>query len=66
MSLTAKTVDHVNRDAQQLPLTEARLAELPVELGQFADVMERVRARVGFDDDPADFRRALAPSPAAR
>ena len=62
MPVTSKTVDAVNREAQRLPIEEKRLDELPVELGQFADVMERVRVRVDFDQDPSDFvrQRALA------
>jgi hypothetical protein len=62
MSVTSKTVDAVNREAQRLPIEAKRLDELPVELGQFADVMERVCARVGFDQDPSDFVRERAPA----
>ena len=61
MPVTSKTVDAVNREAQRLPIEEKRLDELPVELGQFADVMERVRVRVDFDQDPSDFVRQRAP-----
>ena len=62
MPVTSKTVDAVNREAQRLPIEAKRLDELPVELDQFADVMERVRERVGFDQDPSDFVRERAPS----
>jgi hypothetical protein len=62
MALTNKTVDSVNRETQGLPIAAQRLDELPVELGQFAAVMERVRRRVGFDQDPSDFVRARTPA----
>jgi len=64
MPVTSKTVDAVNREAQRLPIEATRLEELPVELGQFSDVMERVRDRVGFDQDPSDFVRERAPAAA--
>ncbi len=43
----------------RLDLTEARMAELPIELGQLRAAAEAVRGRVTFDSDPADFRAAL-------
>jgi len=64
MSVTSKTVDAVNRETQLLPIAAERLNELPVELSQFAGVIERVRDRVGFDQDPADFVRARTPAAA--
>ncbi len=36
-------------------ISPVRRKELPVELEQFGDVMRRVRPRVTFDSDPADF-----------
>jgi hypothetical protein len=66
MALTSKTVEAINQDAQGLPIAAQRVAELPVELGQFAAAIERVRGRVGFDQDPADFARARGPAKPAR
>jgi hypothetical protein len=59
MTVTSKTVEEINQAVQRLPVTPTRIAELPVELGQFADVMARGRHRLAFDQDPSDFRRAL-------
>lgn len=58
MAMTKETIEAINQAAQRLPVTPARLAELPVELGQFADVMARVRHRLQFDQDPSAFAHA--------
>jgi len=62
MPITSKTIEAINREAQRLPIAPTRVDELPVELAQFAAVMDRVRSRVGFDQDPADFIRARVPT----
>lgn len=54
MAMTSKTVAKINETVQHLQVSPERLAELPVELAQFADVIARVRHRVAFDQDPAD------------
>lgn len=54
-----KSLLAANAAGPALPLQAARAAELPVELAQFAETMRRVRHRVGFDQDPSDFRRNL-------
>jgi hypothetical protein len=59
MTITSKTVDEINQAAQRLPLKPERITELPVELGQFADVMARVRGRLAFDQDPSELLRGL-------
>ncbi|MBV8169030.1 MAG: hypothetical protein JO021_19705 [Alphaproteobacteria bacterium] len=59
MAITSKTVEEINQAAQRLPLKPVRVAELPVELGQFADVMARVRGRLTFDQDPSELLRGL-------
>ena len=62
MAFTRKTVESINQETQRLPISAKRLDELPVELDQFAAVTERVRRRVGFDQDPSDFVRERAPA----
>jgi hypothetical protein len=59
MTVTSKTVEEINQAVQRLALKPVRITELPVELGQFADVMARVRHRLAFDQDPSDLLRAL-------
>jgi hypothetical protein len=58
MAMTKETIEAINQAVQRLPIKPVRVAELPVELGQFADVMDRVRHRLTFDLDPSDFLRA--------
>jgi len=59
MAMTSKTIAEINETVQRLSVTPERIAELPVELGQFADVIARVRHRLAFDQDPADLLREL-------
>jgi hypothetical protein len=65
MAVTSKTVEEINQAVQRLALKPVRVTELPVELGQFADVMARVRHRLAFDQDPSDLLRALKQAGAA-
>jgi hypothetical protein len=58
MAMTKETIEAINQAVQRLPIKPVRVTELPVELGQFAEVMERVRHRLKFDQDPSDFIRA--------
>ena len=58
MTVTPATVETVNRERQQIPVTPVRTAELPVELNQLAAAIARVRDRLDFDQDPSDFIRA--------
>jgi hypothetical protein len=66
MAFTSKTVEAINHEAPGLTLAARRVDELPVELGQFAAVLARVRARLGFDQDPCDFVRARSPAKTQR
>jgi hypothetical protein len=58
--LDPEDIARVNAAFPDIPLDEARLRELPVELRQFRDVIERVRRRLAFDEEPAAFLTALA------
>ena len=59
MRITPKTVAEVNQAIQKIALPEMRVQELPVELNQLLAAAVANRARLDFDLDPADFRRAL-------
>jgi hypothetical protein len=60
MAISPRTVTESNEAIQGIPLPPARVEELPVELNQLAAAALASRARVDFDVDPTDFRRALA------
>ncbi len=53
------TIKAVNEAFARIPLSERRVAELPVELDQFASVAELVRPLLAFDVEPASFLAAL-------
>jgi hypothetical protein len=57
--LNADEVRRINAAAPRIPIEEARMAELPVELAQFAEVIERVRAELAFETEIADFPAVL-------
>ncbi len=58
MAVTEMLVRAQNAQAQ-IPLTDLRAAELPVELNQLAAAAEAVRHWQKFDAEPADFARVL-------
>ncbi len=66
MAMTRETIEAINQAVQRLPIKPVRIAELPVELSQFADIMARVRPRLAFDQDPADLLGALRAAGKAR
>ncbi len=66
MAMTRETIEAINQAVQRLTIKPVRIAELPVELAQFADIMARVRGRLHFDQDPADLLGALRASGEAR
>jgi hypothetical protein len=57
--LNADDVRRINAAAPRIPIDEARLAELPDELAQFADAIERVRSELAFETEIADFPAVL-------
>ena len=57
--LNADEVRRINAAAARIPIDEARIAELPIELAQFADVIERVRSELAFETEIADFSVVL-------
>ncbi len=57
--LNADDLRRANSAGPRIPIREDRMAELPIELGQFADVIERVRAQLDFDVETVDFEAAL-------
>ena len=59
MAVTEALVRAQNAALAQIPLTDLRAAELPVELNQLAAAAEAVRHLLQFDAEPADFVRTL-------
>ena len=59
MAIDPETVTVVNGAIQNIPLPDVRVQELPVELNQLHAAAVANRARLDFDADPVDFRRAL-------
>jgi hypothetical protein len=59
MSIPEDLVRMSNDALARIPLDATRLRELPIELAQFAEVAERARSRVAFDQEVGDFRLAL-------
>ena len=55
MTRTIEVADQIGVTPDGPPLSPIRRAELPIELAQLNNVMARVRSRVTFDSDPADF-----------
>ena len=59
MAISNKTIDRLNRECQGIPLTDKRIDELPVELGQLHAAVESARPDHDFDRLPASFEQAL-------
>jgi hypothetical protein len=59
MAIGPETVKMVNHAIQNILLLDLRIHELPVELNQLHAAAVANRARLDFDADPSDFRRAL-------
>jgi hypothetical protein len=57
--LNPDDIRRINAAAPRIPIDEARMAELPVELAQFADAIERVRSELAFETEIADFPAVL-------
>lgn len=59
MTVKPETVLAMNEAQAHLALTPGRIAELPIELNQLRDAIERVAGQVVFDSEPSDFRSVL-------
>ena len=59
MTVTESLVRAHNAALAGIPLTDARAAELPVELNQLAAAAEAARHLLAFDSEPADFVTTL-------
>ena len=59
MAITSETIRRLNEECQGIPLTDERVAELPVELGQLHAAVEAARPDHDFDRLPASFDQAL-------
>ena len=59
MAISSETIDRLNRECQGIPLTDERVAELPIELGQLHAAVEAARPDHDFDLLPASFQQAL-------
>ena len=59
MAISSETVGRLNRECQGIPLSDERVAELPVELGQLHAAVEAARPDHDFDRLPASFEQVL-------
>ena len=59
MAISSETIGRLNEECQRIPLTDERVAELPIELGQLHAAVEAARADHDFDRLPASFEQAL-------
>ena len=59
MAISSETIDRLNRECQGIPLTDERVAELPIELGQLHAAVEAARPDHDFDRLPASFEQVL-------
>ena len=59
MAIGSETIRRLNEECQRIPLTDERVAELPVELGQLHAAVEAARPDHDFDRLPAAFEQAL-------
>jgi hypothetical protein len=57
--LTDDTLRDMNRNTARLPLTDARVPHVALELVQLSAAAEAVRARLDFDAEPAAFAALL-------
>ncbi len=56
---TDKSIDAINEEMQEIPITGQRFKELPVELNQLLKAARALRPAHDFDRDPSDFQRVL-------
>ena len=59
MTVTAKSINVINDEMQEIPIEDKRVGELPVELNQLLGAARALRPAHDFDRDPADFQRVL-------
>ncbi len=59
MTVTAKSINAINEEMQEIPIEKKRIGELPVELNQLLAAARALRPAHDFDRDPADFQRVL-------
>ena len=59
MAIGSETIRRLNEECQGIPLTDERVAELLVELGQLHAAVEAARPDHDFDRLPASFEQAL-------
>ena len=59
MAIGSETIERLNQECQRIPLTDGRVAELPIELGQLHAAVEAARPDHDFDRLPASFEQVL-------
>ena len=59
MTVSAKSINVINDEMQEIPIEDKRVGELPVELNQLLGAARALRPAHDFDRDPADFQRVL-------
>ena len=59
LTVSAKSINVINDEMQEIQIEEKRVGELPVELNQLLGAARALRPAHDFDRDPADFQRVL-------
>lgn len=59
MTVTTKSICAINDEMQEIPVAEARIHELPMELNQLLGAAKAIRSLHDFDNNPADFQSVL-------
>ena len=59
MAIGSETIRRLNQECQGIPLSDERVTELPVELGQLHAAVEAARPDHDFDRLPASFEQVL-------
>jgi hypothetical protein len=59
MTVSAKTLEAINREAQKVPIDDKRWPELAIELNQLRSAAEAALRQHDFDRDPSEFLSLL-------
>ncbi len=59
MALAQDTLRDFNRDLARIPIPENRVEPVRLEVEQLAAAIEKVRSKLEFDSEPANFLASL-------
>jgi len=59
MKVSPELIEQIGKQLQNFSINESRCTELALEVARLAGAVLDARSRLGFNDDPADFRGLL-------